>query len=662
MDTSNLPHFLVNPDPELLYGSNNYLTVDFETDTSGGTYGSAVVPENGLLLACWKRGPEHPDGPGSVSHWGSEFEMQELVDAIEKADFVVAHNAKYELMWLKRCGLPLTDVLVFDTKIAEYVLLGNLAAGDERMIPISTSLGACAKRRGMPAKDPVVDILMSRGINPVAMPQKWLQGRCERDVWETEEIFLQQRRALSRSKRLGVMLTRCLLTPVLSALEFEGMCLDPEVVEETYAEYRAKFAELSREMNDFTGGINWRSSKQSADFLYNDPNPVPGLAPGLGFAEIKKFDGSPRRTKPSKLHPEGQRMTDKKSLEKLVAKTKRQKDFIALRAEIGRINAALTKSLEFFIGIVREKGGTFHAEFNQTRTSTHRLSSKGITQTFEMFEDRQKTAQFQNLARVFKKLFKAKQDGWLMAEADGSQLEFRVAAFLGNDTQAKADISSGHDVHRFTASVLNDIDEAEVNKLQRQDAKADTFKPLYGGTSGSPAQQQYYKAFRERYPELAHTQEQWVYDVLTSHPKRLATSWGLRYYFPYAHKSKTGWCNVTSSVYNYPVQALATAEIIPIALVYFWHRVRAAGLHQFIRIVNTVHDSVICELHPDYVEQFKELAIQSFTHDVYEYLDAVYDMEFDVPLGTGITTGSHWSIGDEESYNVDRQGNVEKVA
>jgi DNA polymerase I-like protein with 3'-5' exonuclease and polymerase domains len=135
----------------------------------------------------------------------------------------------------------------------------------------------------------------------------------------------------------------------------------------------------------------------------------------------------------------------------------------------------------------------------------------------------------------------------------------------------------------------------------------------------------------------------------------------MRYYFPYAHKAKSGYVNCTSSVYNYPIQALATAEIIPIALVYFWHRVRAAGLRHFIRVVNTVHDSIICELHPDYVEQFKELALQSFTRDVYEYLRVVYDMEFDVPLGTGITTGSHWSIGDEESYNVDSKGNVERV-
>ncbi len=167
-----LPSFLTDLDPEALYGSSNYIVLDFETDTGGGTYGSAIKPDNGIVLACWKL------ATGQINRlWGSEFQMEPLLEAISHADFLVAHNAKYELMWLKRCGLDLSQVMVFDTKIAEYVLLGNLASGDDYNKPRSTSLGACATRRGMPAKDPVVDVLIRNGHNPVGLPRTWLEGR-----------------------------------------------------------------------------------------------------------------------------------------------------------------------------------------------------------------------------------------------------------------------------------------------------------------------------------------------------------------------------------------------------------------------------------------------------------------------------------------------------
>ena len=660
-DMNTLPAFLTDPDPERIYGTNNYIVLDFETDTTGGTYGSAVVPSNGLVLACWKYGSghrqldiEYENGRGGmVALWGSEFDMAPLLEAISHADFIVAHNAKYELMWLARCGLDLANVVVFDTKIGEYVLLGNLASGDDYNNPRSTSLGACAVRRGLPAKDPVVDTLIGHGINPIGLPKAWLEGRCRRDVWETEAIFWDQREKLARSARLGVMLTRCLLTPVLSDVEFQGMCLDSGRVEETIKDYEAQYRVLSAEMEDMTGGINWRSPKQAADFIYDK----------LKFKELMNYKGKPVRTKikyrASKvdggdmIKSGGLRKTDKDTLNKLVATNKKQRAYLDLRKRIGSVNAALTKNLEFFNGICLEYESVFHAEFNQTRTATHRLSSSGHSHSFTMYE-KPKRVQFQNMPRVFKRLFKARNEGWLMGEADGAQLEFRVAAFLGQDEQAKADIVSKHDVHKFTASELNNIEMEAVTDEERQAAKADTFKPLYGGKSGTDAQQRYYASFRERYSALSGTQDSWVQEVLNSPFKRLQTSWGMRYYWPHAKRSKSGYVNCEASVFNYPVQGLATAEIIPIAFVYFWHRVQAEGLQDKIRSVNTVHDSVVCEIHPDAVDDFKRIAKQAFTHDVYNYLSVVYGMDFNVPLGIGIKVGEHWGEGTEEKFDIER--------
>lgn len=667
-----LPEFLRRLDPGI-YFSNNYVVLDFEVDTSHGDYGNPVHPDNQLLLASYRLGPDHPASPKQVTRakWGSEFEQQELISLINHADFIVAQNAKYELGWLRRAGLDLRSVLPFDTMLAEYVLLGNLAAGDDTMAGRDLDLDTLCRRRGLPIKDPVVDILIKHGINPVRIPRPWLEGRCRQDVETTEAVFLSQRDALAKTGRLPVLYTRCLLTPVLADVEPEGMALDPDAVTKEYNAYVEEFDTLSRQMETMTGGINWRSTKQVAEYVYDT----------LKFDELRKPNGEPRRNKPSKLHPQGSRLTDKKTLEKLRATTQGQKDFIALRQRLGKVNAALTKALEFFMGVVAEHGGIFYGEFNQANTATHRLSSSGIEMQFEMFKTtngkklKKMKAQFQNMPRVFKKLFRAKRttdDGrpFVMFDPDGSQIEFRVAAFLGQDEQAMKDIADKDwDAHVTSASEMEQVPYEKLYALyragdakaakQRQDAKPETFKPLYGGEKGTPKQERWYRAFRKRYPGIAAAQERWASEVART--KRLITPWGLRYYWPYAKINQWGSLNVKTAVYNYPVQALATAEIIPIAIVYLWHRLAERGLEDRVFIVNTVHDSVPCEVHPDVVDDMKALVKQCFTMDVYGYLHKVYGLKFNVPLGVGIKAGTHWGEGKEEAYNVWPDGREERA-
>lgn len=672
MSYHSLPTFLENLDPNIFLG-DNYVVLDFETDTSHGDYGSPVHPDNHLLLACWKVGPN-----GSVrSKWGGEFDQQELLDDIAKADFIVAHNAKYELGWLKRCGIDLRKVLAYDTKLGEYVLLGNRAAGDDGMRPLSTSLDMACRRRGLPIKDPVVDVLIKHGVNPIWIPRPWLEGRCRQDVLTTEQVFRDQREHLNSLNMLPVQYTRCLMTPVLADIESEGMALQSDRVKAEFDAAAAKMAELSKRMDALTGGINWRSSKQVSEFLYDT----------LKFDELRKYSGEPKRT------AGGKRLTDQKSLALLKATTAAQKEFLGLRKEIGKVNALLTKSLSFFMGVVNEYDSRFFAEIHQTTTTTNRLSSTGIPLRFETILDengKPKTCkvQFQNTARKLKKLFVAKRhtkDGrrYKMADPDGSQLEFRVAVelALANDLklvaqgrlredevdwQGMQDIENPDwDAHVTSAAAMEQIpydelyarykDGDEAATEMRQNAKPETFKPLYGGRKGSKKQERWYKEFRNRYPGIARWQDMNINEVVET--KRLITPWGLRFYWPYAKReNRGGYINVTTAVCNYPVQCLATAEIIPIALVYLWHRIGAEGLDEYMRMVNTVHDSAPTEVHPDYVPQFTELAKQSFTRDVYNYLEKVYKLDFTVPLGVGMKVGDHLGEGDELKWNIWKNG------
>jgi hypothetical protein len=134
--------------------------------------------------------------------------------------------------------------------------------------------------------------------------------------------------------------------------------------------------------------------------------------PGLGFSELRKSNGEPRRTKKG-----GKKLTDQKTIDALVATTAKQREWVALRKRLGKVSAALTKSLRFFQGACKEHGGVIHATINQTSTATHRTSSTGIPMKFKMYEElalREQrenapmSAQFQNLPNDFKPLFRAR--------------------------------------------------------------------------------------------------------------------------------------------------------------------------------------------------------------------------------------------------------------
>lgn len=649
-----------------MYDSDNYLVLDFEIDTSHGDYGHPVHEDNKMLLACWKRGDQtktYESGLKMTLHsqvqskWGGEYDMEPLLEEIESVDFIVAHNAKYELGWLRRCGLDLSGVLVFDTQIAEYVLMGNLSAGDEAMAPRSTSLDACCIRRGWRPKDPVVDTMMSHGINPVEMPRSWLEGRCRQDVESTEKLFKAQRRSLRNTSRLGCLQTRCQITPILAAMEAEGLKLDAERVNQEYEKHVRDYADLNRRMEEFTGGINWRSSKQVAAFLYNSPDNAE--SPGLGFRELTNAGGEARTT------PGGAPRTDDKTLEALTATTKRQRDFLILRRALGTVNAALTKNLQFFQGVCKNQNGIFHATYNQTSTATHRLSSSGIPIEFE---GKKKSVQIQNLPNAFKPVFRARKDGWIIAEADGSQLEFRVAGQLSRDAQMVEDIlDPGFDAHIASASAMYSVAYDELYKRfmdgdndarkLRKKAKAETFGPLYGKSTGTKEQLRWIKAFRQRYNQFYAWSEKNAHTVVAE--KRLICPWGLRFYWPYAKMSNRGYINVSTKTYNYPIQSFATAEIIPIALHAFNNRVERANLGKDIRLVNTVHDSIICEINQSVIEEWKDVSLEAFTTDVYKYLEEVYNYDFDlVPLGVGLCYGTHWADESnvEQEFNVFRDG------
>lgn len=598
-----LPFYLQDPTSDW-FDRVPWTCLDLETTNI--EKGDPCIPENRAILECRKSSNDVTyvtDAP--LLNWPA---------AAKQPRVVVAHNAKFELGWMLREGVDITNILPWDTLLAEYVIAGNRR--------VDLSLGATARRYGFPGKEPVVDRLIKAGVCPSEIPRKWLEDRVRYDVETTLAIARKQYEILKRDGLMNVFFTRCIVTPVLAAVEREGMQLDPERVEAEYNVQLAERTRLENELDEMTGGINLRSGKQVGEFLYDT----------LKFEEIRDRKGNPKRT------AAGKRSTGKATLAALKATTKEQKRFVALQAEYAKANARITKALDFFRRVCAEHQGTFRGRFNQSVTQTHRLSASGRRITWS--DGHSSGVQFQNLPREYKRLFRA-ESGRVLVEVDGAQLEFRVAGQLGADPVVLSDVVSGADVHRFTASVLAHKPEAEVTDKERTAAKAHTFKPLYGGMSGTKREVEYYEAFRAKYRAVFDTQTGWTHEVLNTKKLRIAS--GLVFYWPdtEAKPTRDGGLYITNtpSIFNYPVQSFATADIVPISLAYtYW-----GAKNLDVRIINTVHDSVVADVANEDVEKYKEVVKDAWLDKTYAYLDRVYGIKMKVPLAVGMKIATHWA-------------------
>ena len=618
------------------YMGDDYLVIDLETTNHSN--GSALDPNNRIVCAAWKWAGDDIEFAWNDGDEGLHDLWKAIDTALAHRVPIVMHASKFELGWFKRSGWDLHDFFVYDTMLGDYVLRGNRKY-------MRLDLGTVVQRWGYPSgKESIIDAMMKAGVCPSDMPRRLLRARVIKDVRQTEFIFKRQRERLQRTNRLAVQYTRCIATPWLADIEFNGLALDKSRVYEEYERAVREYAKALDEFTTFTDGLNPNSAPQKAHYLYNV----------LGFQELTRR-GKPIRGKASKQFPDGQPKTDDKTLAKLKARTPDQKKFMKLLQRCTSLKAELSKTLEFFKGVVDEYDRKFYGIFNQHITKTQRLSSNGRKLSFKQFDGKEKSVQFQNFPRRFKDLLCPAREGWWQWEIDGAQLEYRTAGFLGQDPNIMHDIRHDLDIHKYSAMALYILDAVNlVDKEKRQLAKPTTFRPLYGGTQGTPGQMRYFAWWRKHHEVLETVQEDWTHEVLYN--KMLVTPWGLRYYWPYTRMSDDGYISNKTNIYNYAIQALATAEIIPVACVYLWHRMHRMGLKAVMS--NTVHDSGIGEVPEDEVEVLAQLGLHCFTLDVYNYLEDVYGLEFNVPLGAEVLVGSRWSKSDRYSIevNVERDG------
>ena len=257
-----------------------------------------------------------------------------------------------------------------------------------------------------------------------------------------------------------------------------------------------------------------------------------------------------------------------------------------------------------------------HTEFMQCVTATGRLSSRNPN--------------FQNMPRgstfAIRRAVESRFEGGSILEGDYAQLEFRVAGFLATDDAVMLDVEQGTDVHSYTASVIG---------CTRQEAKAHTFKPLYGGVSGTEDQQRYYRAFKEKYSGVTEWHKVLQKDAVTK--KEITLPSGRQYAFPDAKWTEWGTATNRTAICNYPVQGFATADLLPMALVRLYKDMQ--GMKSVI--CNTVHDSIVIDVFPGEEEACIQVMAKAMLC-LPEETKRRYAIEYTMPVGIELKMGKNW--------------------
>jgi DNA polymerase I-like protein with 3'-5' exonuclease and polymerase domains len=589
-------------------------------------------------------------GGATWRYVGGEVLPRRVADKLRSYAYLIAHNARYEAGWLQRCGIDTRKLVFWCTYNAEWLLRAGLPS-EKGALSLE---GVCA-RRSVGVKMTWPKILLKQEIPCDTWSTDDVTEYCLQDALLCKRLFEEQRiellrasikskaftalRAFTASNRkekaldlafdsylkyilcksstkcandfkgtlVALQYQRSMLAPVLADIETKGLQLDRELTTEVYDKAVAKREALSAELYTLTKGINLKSSPQLAKYLFDD----------LGFTS-------------SALTPKGARSTSIDALRSLVATTPDQKRFKELYFEYNSVSELLSKYLVLFKAVCDENNGVLFGEFNQGTTATHRLSSTGVAFKGNSFKAAKK-CQLQNIPRELKKLFVARNKGWYIGEPDGSQLEFRVASGLAKDPIAVQEIKDLVDVHAATAQVL---------QCSRQEAKAHTFAPLFGGNGKTKAERKYSEFFKNKYKVIHKMQRGWCLEVVESDDKRLHTVYGMVYNFPGTTLQADGYISGSTNIFNFPIQGLSTGEIIPIALASLWH-----NLPDGVEIVNTVHDSIVCEVRPGCEQVWLDACINAMTSSVYEFLERVYGYKLEVPLGIGSKLGQRWGDG-----------------
>ena len=392
------------------------------------------------------------------------------------------------------------------------------------------------------------------------------------------------------------------LARVLASMEREGFSVDRVGLENYSDKIGARLEESLRKVYGLAGcEFNLNSPKQLSDVLFSEDK--------LNLPHGKKTKSG--------------YSTNADVLESLRDKHPIINEILQYRA-LQKLKSTYCEGLLKVI----DNDGRIHSTLNQTETRTGRISSAE--------PNLQNIPVRTELGRELRRFFNAKE-GYMLVDADYSQIELRVLAALAKDENMINAFISGADIHSITASQVLGVPLEEVTPNDRRKAKAVNFGIVYGigafslsndiGTSVVEADR-YIKGYLANYSGVASFMEKAKKDA--KEKGYAETYFGRRRYLPELLESNAIRRGFGERVaMNMPIQGTA-ADIIKIAMIRVFERLKEE--YPEAKLIMQVHDELIIEAPENDAENIAALLKETMENAC----------ELSVPLTVEVACGKTW--------------------
>jgi len=294
--------------------------------------------------------------------------------------------------------------------------------------------------------------------------------------------------------------------------------------------------------------------------------------------------------------------------------------------ELAKLKSTYVDSLP---ELVNPATGRLHTSFNQTVAATGRLSSSE--------PNLQNIPIRTEIGRRIRRAFIAPQEGWLLLDADYSQIELRIMAHLSKDAAMIAAFRHDEDIHTATAARVFNISPGDMTPEIRRRAKEINFGILYGmgayglsrrlGISVEEAQN-FITNYFVQYPGV---NDYIMATIAEAHQKGYVTTlFNRRRDLPDIHSDNPRVAEAAERMaINTPIQGTA-ADLIKIAMINLHRRLGREGWQA--RMILQVHDELVFEAPAAEMTALKQMVIEEMSGAV----------QLDVPVKIEVGVGKNW--------------------
>ncbi len=532
-----------------------------------------------------------PFGHNSGNNFNPEYTLKELKTVLENNNTKkITHDSKELLNILKKYDIELKGLL-FDTMLASYIKDSSASSqfDIQCMERINHILSSVVTDKKIKFSDyelgAIKNYTSDCTVSLFNLTKFWHENLDEKELKILSEIEIP-------------------LSYVLSDMEIAGVSID-----KTY------LATLSNELNNEMTKIEGRIYELAGEiFNINSPKQVSHiLFEKLELKSVKK--GKAKNS------------TSAEVLEALAQDNEIARLILDYR-KYSKLKSTYTDALP---ALVSPKDGRIHTTYNQTVTTTGRLSSSNPNlQNIPI-----RTQEGNKIRQAF---VPKDKENYLIMSADYSQIELRLLAHVSGDENLINAFKSGIDVHTLTASKVFDVPVEEVTKEMRYKSKAVNFGIVYGQSKYGLAKalkitpdkaEEFISKYFETYPKIKLYMDTIV--ELVEKQGYVETIFGRKRYLDKEINSPNGMIRefAKRAAINHPMQGSAS-DLIKIAMTDFYKKLKENNLSS--KMIIQVHDELVVEVKKDEFEQVKKLVHESME----------LNQPLKVPLLIDINTGASW--------------------